>query len=250
MRSSFSMVLFLYCFGWVVTSCQSAKEEIRTQTVDFESLTMPQIGFWNGSDASGFFIASDMKFDNQYNAAWQTWAGFSYSQKNDVTTAGYSNQYSVIDPENQKNKFAIFYPSFGGDIFATLSAAGEFELRSIAVCNSTYAALSMRNGDDYSKKFGGKTGTDPDWFKVTVNGYDRFNVKVGNLDIYLADFRSPDSSKDYILTRWTTFDLTSLGKVYKVTFTLSSSDMGLYGINTPTYLCLDNIKYINSHIIL
>lgn len=249
MRSSFSMIFLLLCFGFIVTSCEKSTDDIQIQTVDFESLEMPQDGFWNGSDASGFFIASDMKFENQYNAGWQTWAGFSYSQKNDVTTTGYANQYSVVDPANLKNKFAIFYPSFGGDIFSSLSAGNEFEPQSVALCNSTYAALSMKNGDDYSKKFGGTTGTDPDWFKVTVSGYIG-NVKVSSLDIYLADFRSTDSSKDYIVSKWTTFDLTSLGKVNKVTFAISSSDTGVYGINTPSYFCFDNLKYINQSIIL
>jgi len=250
MRSSFSMFFLLLCFGGGLASCEKKSDDIQVQTVDFESLAVPQAGYWNGSDASGFFISSDMKFENQYNSAWQTWAGFSYSQKNDFTTPGYANQYSVADPANKNNKFAIFYPSFGGDIFATLSHDLEFEPQSIALCNTTYAALSMKNGDDYCKKFGGPTGTDPDWFKVTVSGYNQSNVKVGSLDIYLADFRSTDSSKDYILTKWTTFDLTSLGKVYKIAFAISSSDTGLYGINTPSYFCFDNVKYINRAIIL
>lgn len=250
MRSSFSVLILLLYVGGFLTSCEKKTGDTRIQTVDFESLTIPRDGFWNGSDASGFFIASDMKFENQYNPAWQTWAGFSFSQKNDVTTAGHGNQYSVADPANKTNKFAVFYPSFGGDIFASLSTGGEFELQSIALCNSTYAALSMKNGDDYCKKFGGTAGTDPDWFKLTVSGYNQNNVKVSSQDIYLADFRPVDSSKDYILTKWTTFDLTSLGKVNKLIFTLSSSDTGLYGINTPSYFCFDNVKYINKAIIL
>ena len=93
-------------------------------------------------------------------------------------------------------------------------------------------------------------GTDPDWFKVTINGYNTNGVKMSSMDVYLADFRSNDSSKDYILTKWTTFDLTSLGKVNKLSFVFSSTDNGAYGVNTPTYLCLDNIKYKNDHIIL
>jgi hypothetical protein len=244
------MLFLLLCFVWILTSCEKETDDTRIQTVDFESLAMPQDGFWNGSDASGFFIASDMKFENQYNTAWQTWAGFSYSQKNDVTTAGYGNQYSVIDPANKTNKFAIFYPSFDGDIFASLTETGDFKPQSVDLCNSTYAGLSMQNGDDYSKKFGGATGKDPDWFYVTVSGYDRNNVKVSSINIYLADFRYTASMKGYILTKWTTFDLTALGTVSKIAFTFFSSDMGLYGINTPTYLCLDNFKYINSQIIL
>jgi hypothetical protein len=250
MKNLFSLGTIFLCVLLFVTSCSKKKEEVHYQTVDFESLTVPSSGYWNGSDAAGYFISSDVKFENQYNTAWQTWAGFSYSQKNDVTTAGYDNQYSVVDPANQNNKFGLFYPSFGGDLFASLSMSGEFEPKSIDLCNTTYTALSLKNGDTYSKKFGGNTGNDPDWYKVTISGFDRNNTKTGSIDLYLADFRFTDATKDYILTKWTTFDLTSLGKVYKIALAFSSSDAGVYGINTPTYVCLDNFKYKNESIIL
>jgi hypothetical protein len=29
----------------------------------------------------------------------------------------------------------------------------------------------MRDGDGFGKKFGGTTGMDPDWFKLTIKGY-------------------------------------------------------------------------------
>ncbi len=248
--SSLMVIVLLLCLGGIFTSCQKSGYTIPTHVLDFESLTVPQAGYWNGSDASGSFSQDVMKFDNEYTAAWKTWAGFSYSQKNDVTTAGYTNEFSVADPSNKSNKFAVYYPSFGGDIFATFTNGGEFEIPSMDICNSTYAALSMKNGDGYSKKFGGASGTDPDWFKVTVNGYDISGAKVSSVDIYLADFRFTDSSKDYILTKWTTVDLSSLGIVHKISFVFSSSDSGAYGINTPSYLCIDNIKYRNTHIIL
>ena len=40
-------------------------------------------------------------------------------------------------------------------------------------------------------------GTDPDWFKVTINGYDHNNKLMGSKEVYLADFRFADSSKIY-----------------------------------------------------
>jgi len=247
MRNSFSLVSVLLCMLLFITSC-SKKEEINVQTTDFESLTIPSTGYWNGSDAMGSFTSSGMKFDNHYNAAWQSWSGFSYSQKNDVTTSGFENEYSVIDPANQKNKFAIFFPSYGGDTFAQFGNNQDFAIESVDLCNSTYAALTMKNGNAFSKKFGGTLGTDPDWFKVTINGYDHNNKLMGSKEVYLADFRFSDSSKDFILNKWTTVDLTSLGKVNKITFAFASSDTGAYGINTPTYVCMDNIKYINDNV--
>lgn len=249
MRCTLSFLCVLIFLGSILTSC-TKNEDTKIQTVDFESLAVPQAGFWNGSDATGFFTASGLKFVNQYNSAWQSWSGFSYSQKNDVTTPGYENEFSVVDPANQKNKFAVFYPSFGGDIFMSLSETGAFEAKSVDLCNSTYAALTMKNGNAFCKKFGGAKGTDPDWFKVTINGFNSSGVKTGSIDVYLADFRFTDSSRDYILNKWTTVDLTALGTVYQITFAFSSSDTGTYGINTPTYVCLDNFRYINSQITL
>ncbi len=249
MRNSFSLVSVLLCMLLFVASC-SKKEDVNIQTVDFESLSVPSAGYWNGSDATGSFTSSDMKFYNQYNSSWNSWSGFSYSQKNDFTTGDFTNEFSVVDPANQKNKFAIFYPSFDGDIFGQFSNNQDYTIESVDLCNSTYTALAMKNGNAFCKKFGGNMGTDPDWFKVTINGYDHNNKLMGSKEVYLADFRFSDSSKDYILNKWTTVDLVSLGKVNKITFSFASSDTGAYGINTPTYVCMDNLKYIKDNVIL
>ena len=53
---------------------------------------------------------------------------------------------------------------------------------------------------------------------------------------YLADFRD---GKSEIVKDWQYCDLSALGQVSKVSFTLTSSDNGDYGMNTPAYFCLD-----------
>ncbi len=244
MKSSFLLVSLLLYAGLFFTSCQKKDNGPQTQIIDFESLPVPAAGYWNGSDLSGSFTADILKFENKYEPLWKTWAGFAYSQKNDVATPGFTNELSVFDPANQKNKFVVFYPDFGGDIFVSFPGIEEHTILSADLCNNTYAALSMKNGDAYCKKFGGKTGTDPDWFKVKINGYNKSGVKVSSLEVYLADFSAADPAKDYIISKWTTFDLSSLGKVHKLTFVFSSTDNGSFGINTPTYVCLDKIKYV------
>ena len=249
MRSLFSVILVSLCVTLLLTSCHY-KEEVSYQIVDFESLLVPTSGYWNGSDAAGSFSATNMKFYNEYNSAWKSWNGFSYSQKNDVTTASFENEFSVIDPANKTNKFAVFYPSFGGDLFAQFNDGKDLFIQSIDLCNSTYAGLTLKNGNAFCKKFGGTSGTDADWFKITISGYDHSNNKVGTKEVYLADYRSSETAKDYIITNWTTVDLSSLGKVNKITFAFTSSDTGAYGINTPTYVCVDNIKYVDDTVVL
>lgn len=244
MRSSLLLILaFSICTG-LSTSCKKSNNEVQTQIVDFELLQVPTAGYWNGSDGSGSFKAGILKFENQYSKSWGTWAGFAYSQKNDVTTTGFTNEFSVFDASNKQNKFAVFYPSFEQSIFVSFPAGEEHLIQSMDMCNNSYAGLAMKNGDSYSKKFGGTSGKDKDWFKVTINGFDKNGIKLKSQDVFLADYWFSDASKAYILSNWTTFDLSSLGKVNKLTFVFSSSDNGIYGINTPTYVCLDNIRYV------
>jgi len=64
-----------------------------------------------------------------------------------------------------------------------------------------------------------------------------------SIEFYLADYRFDDNSKDYIVQNWTNLDLSSLGKVNKLAFRFSSTDNGSWGMNTPSYVCLDNLKY-------
>ena len=242
---SLKIQLFAVLLGFsFFTSCKKENgDTVVTKTVDFENQTIGASGYWNGSDGSGSFVSNGLTFPNNFSTLYSSWEGFSYSQKADVTTSGVGNLYSVFDAANGVNKFAIYYPPYQGDLYAIFPAGAQNTLRSVSICNATYAALSMKNGDSFAKKFGGASGNDKDWFKMTIIGYNALGDSVKAVDFYLADYRFDDNSKDYIVNKWTTVDLTSLGKINKVTFRFSSTDNGAYGMNTPAIVCLDNIKY-------
>ena len=229
----------------IISSCRKEIGGlVEISRADFELLAVGNAPYWNGSDKVGKFSSGGLTFENNNNTLYGSWDGFAYSQKADVTTVGYGNQYSVFDASNGTNKFAIYYPPYGSDAFASFPTGSEFIVKSISICNSTYTALTMKNGDSsFAKKFGGISGNDPDWFKVTVLGFNAAGDSVKSVDLYLADYRSTDNAKDYIINKWTTFDLSLLGKINKLTFRFSSSDNGAWGMNTPAYICLDNIKY-------
>ena len=53
---------------------------------------------------------------------------------------------------------------------------------------------------------------------------------------------TPDSADDFILDTWAFVALDSLGIVAALKFALSSSDVGAFGINTPTYFAIDNVQ--------
>ena len=102
------------------------------------------------------------------------------------------------------------------------------------------AALSMLNGDGFAKKFGGVGGDEQDWFLLTIDG-SLGGSAGGTVEFYLADYRFADNSLDYLIDDWSYVDLSGLGEVDQLTFNLSSSDVGGFGMNTPAYFALDNL---------
>lgn len=204
----------------------------------FESVPLDSASWWNGSDGSGGIQSGGFWFPNEYDDAWGSWSGFSVSNMKDSTTAGWNNQYSAITATGmaQSENYAVVY--------SPEELIMDFDdpvlLSGFYVTNSTYAYLTMKNGDAYSKKFGGEEGTDPDYFKLIVSGTDIYGQETAAIEFFLADFTFEKDTNDYILKTWEWLDLSSLGVVTNIQFNLESSDVGDWGMNTPAYFCIDN----------
>jgi len=209
------------------------------QVANFDALTFDSTGVWNGSDLSGFYEEEGFRFYNSFNynsdnPEWSTWSGFAVSKVTDDTTEGWVNQYGVsTGAAYSGTNFALAYED--AKISFEISVIDGFY-----ITNSTYAALSMLNGDTYAKKFGGETGDDADWFKLSVIG-KLDSMVTDTLEFYLADYRFEDPTQDYIVNDWTWLDLNALGNVTELSFELSSSDLGDWGMNTPAYFCMDDL---------
>ena len=97
---------------------------------------------------------------------------------------------------------------------------------------------------------GGTSGDDEDFFMLTLTGFEDVNLgggSTGAIDVFLADYRFSDNSKDYILDSWNQVDLTSLGSARSVEFSFTTTDNSAFGPNTPLFVAIDNLSYsINS----
>lgn len=250
--------------------------QAQTTVVDFESLPVPAGQFFNGdTNASSpyrdnfsitgtrdnfgeteflqLWESSNVEFFNGYTPGFGSWNGFSWSKVTDTTTPGFANQYASFtgggsDGAGGTITGTNYAVGFGNQTFFNLPEAAE--LQSIDVTNTTYAGISMRDGDSFAKKFGGASGNDEDFFKLTLTGFEDLNLSgstTGALEIYLADYRFSDNSKDYILDTWNQFDLTDLGSARSVGFSFTTTDNGDFGANTPLFVAIDNLNYsINS----
>ncbi len=162
------------------------------------------------------------------------WNGFSYSNKTDTTTEGFVNQYSAITGSGVAGSanYGVSFPgSFGS---SRIDFDGATTVSGAYFTNTTYAYLSMLNGDGIGKQF-----EDGDFFTLTVNGFDATDSLLGTLNISLADGTD-------ILNSWLWSDLSSLGAVNALEFSVFGSDVGEFGLNTPAYFAIDNLTYVSA----
>ncbi len=230
------------CLCWVISS--SLATSMNAEIVDFEEFNLTPDSFFDGyggSAQTGSWTSGPATFNtNLYGPGW------SYSNVNDTTTAGFTNQWAAYSGTGYggSGNYALansFSPNGAYINFSELLFVDDLQ-----VTNATYTGLSMRDGDGFGKPFGGVSGNDPDFFSVTFTGYsgiDKTGSETGSVVFYLADFRFNDNSQDYIVSDWNTVDLSSLGAIQSVSIAFTSSDNGAAGMNTPAYFAIDQMRW-------
>lgn len=247
-RNTFIITLL---FSLSVVSCQK-EDVIITKSVDLENLLVGPETEWSGNKSGieiqgeygstwkNQFSGSDkiFIFDNYYSVidSYFSWGGFMVTNKSDINTASYTNNSAIT---GKAASGSVYLTANSNSMTpAVISFQGEknYIVKGLKVTNSTYAYHSMKKGDGFAKKF-----EEGDWFKLTIRGYDATDNPTQSLEVYLADFRN---GKTEILNNWKWIELSTLGKVKSLHFSLSSTDNGDYGMNTPSYFCMDDVEVI------
>jgi hypothetical protein len=213
----------------------------QTQVADFENFSLSPNSAYSNS-LSLPFQSAGASF--QYKWGGNYWSGgFSYTNKYDSATAGFTNLYGVKPLKGYNNSNVYAVAQDGGVI--NLSAPSN-TVQGFYITNTTYAFKSMKLGDAFAKKFGGVSGNDPDFFKVTVKGFKNGILINDSVSFYLADFRFANNSLDYIVDTWQWVNTSTLGNIDSLKFFMYSSDVGNFGINTPLFFAMDNFTNTSS----
>lgn len=222
-----------------------------TLKLNFDALPVGPEGYYNGDDEEGGFTSHGVHFNNLYTEFGNgcCWNGWAYSNNTDTTTPGPNNEYSAYAGSGAGGsaQYGVAFSGLdaGGGIIPVVTLPTGAQPMSVKVTNTTYAALSMKNGDGFAKKFGGVSGNDPDWFLLRVEGRNNANTLLGQVQFYLADYRPAGTANDYIHNTWQTVSLAPLAGlgVTKLHFRLSSTDNGIFGMNTPAYVAIDDLAF-------
>ena len=220
--------LYLIAFVAVVFTACNPVSETQTTMVNFEDVKLTA----DSLSGSKGFVSGNCTFTGDPAQFWN--GGVVCSAKTDTVTTGYTNEYSCIAGSGAlfSRHFGVVYTPAS---FTCKNKTYLYGIKSMMLTNTTYAYRDMQTGTPgVSKKFAAG-----DWFKVTITGY-RTKIQTGGVDVYLADFRNGKTS---LLKAWQKVDLSALGLVDSVAFSFDSSDKGQWGVNTPSYVCIDNIEF-------
>jgi len=193
---------FYIVFFFIFSTFSLSAQSIAT----FEGFDLPLDTFLNGSDGQTVFQDSDINFPTNFSGGFWI-GGWAISTMRDDTISTFENLYSA-------------------------KIASGFE-------SSTYA-VGQQNA--VIREFGGETGNDPDFFRLDIQKYSNGALAPQVVEFYLADYRFEDNNEDFIVDDWQWVDLTSLGNVDSLFFTLVSTDVGDFGINTPLFFSIDNLE--------
>ncbi len=97
----------------------------------------------------------------------------------------------------------------------------------IFVCQASNTYEAITQGNAYANKF-----TEQDTLTLIISSINSELKDVDTIAYYLA-------VNGEFNTTWQQVDLSALGKVYGLSFRISTTDMGQFGMNTPTYFALD-----------
>ena len=182
--------------------------------------------YWGGGHAISNYSTGDI----------ETYGGFETQLT--VYKKGVSGLSHTGGGHNGSDNFAVHYGYMDGSQFnktenlpaLTFADGSEHVIDHMYVNTTTYLLNCLVNGNGLTAKIG-----PDDWVNLVATGYDTKGAKTGETGIYLCN--GPDN----IIMDWTKWDLSSLGKVAKVTFNVTGSSDNGYGFSQPAYFAYDDV---------
>lgn len=218
----------------VMLAALQAHAQLATAT--FEDIKIDaEESFWGNTTKEGenSWTSGGYTFGTYYSNAY--YSNFVVSNNKNTDGTDYTKPYqSTASGAKNGNNYAVFYlETYYTEASNEVSLPEAATVSGFWVCNNTYAMHSVTSSDTYGKVFG-----QGDYFKLTMTGYDANGEVTGTVDQMLVDCTVADNwvcVKDW---RWV--DLTSLGNVKSIKFSMSSTDNSFGMMNTPAYFCMDD----------
>ena len=206
-------------------------------TATFENLYLTPESYNDGERLPGSFVSGTYLFNNTCVPEMNYWYGCSFSNRTSILFENIrTDQFNSAAGAgyNGSNNYVVCYPQG-----TAIEILNDFEdnIKGFYVTNNAWVIDAIRNGDGYTEG-GFRKG---DYLRLNVKGIDSFGEEK-SFDYFLADYRAEKEEDHYYLDTWQWVDMSELGKMKKIVFTMGSTRGNLYGMTTPSYFCIDNFN--------
>lgn len=177
------------------------------------------------------------------------WDGFTVCKNTADAAATWVNNaagggMTIADGEAQTDAEApylvCYWASFMDGTAQVMFNDGKlYDVQGMYVTNNATTYNECVNGGGVARAL----NQDGDYLKLIATGYDANGEVTGTAEFVLA---SCENGVQNVVDQWTWWDLSSLGTVESIDFTMESTDVGTYGINTSTYFCMDKLQVIEA----
>lgn len=206
------------------------EESIESQCFTFVHNAISEWNTWWGFTASN--SADNAKRDNFITYQFSNMAEGGILLDEDGTVKTDSFGAPVVSAEMPY--LVAFYSPYMSErpVDMVLDSSKSYEAVGIYVNLNSYAYYAIQDGDSFARAF-----TNGDNFKLTIHGVAPSGDEK-EVEVELAAYANGNLT---INRGWRYVDLTSLGEINELYFTLKSTDSGEYGDNTPNYFCMDKL---------
>ncbi len=218
-----------------------------------------ETGAWTDTynDDSESIESQCFSFVHSSMSDWQTWWGFTVSnsadnsKRDNFITYQFSNMAKggiVLNEDGTVKLDEAGAPVVSAEVpylvgyyspymaarpvDMTFNDGKSYEAVGVYVNLTSWAYYGVQDGSGVARAF-----TNGDRFTLTVHGVAP-NESEKEIEVELAAF---DNGNLTVNRGWRYVDLSPLGQINELYFTMKSTDSGAYGDNTPAYFCLDKL---------
>lgn len=226
-------ILFVAALAMTFAACQPNYDVEDKTVATFEEAAIspaaPQSYLAFNTDTTALLASGNYELSQTVSYGGTYVTGAVVTNITDTTFKDYKDAYKSIagGAKGGKNYVVWYEDGFSGNAIKLKEAA---KVAGMYVCNNVYAYNSITKGDAIA----GEPFGDDDWFMLSIGGMLDGKMVNTQVDFYLAKGKN-------VVTDWTYVDLSQLGKVDAIFFTMTGSRTGDWGLNTPTYFCIDNL---------
>lgn len=227
-------ILYVAALALCLTACNQNEPTKALAVADFENIEVGADSVYHMTE-SGTFESGDFRFQQDvqdYGGGAVYYFGNIVSNKTSKEYKGdWQNDMSAAGGAFAGKNFVVWTGSYVGQDSVFLKEAAI--VPGFYVNNTPWVVDAILNGDGMSDDNGAPFGEN-DYFTLTISG-TLAGVAVNN-EVKVELAKGTSYIKD-----WTYVNLSTLGKVDALKFTLTGSKKNSAGMTTPAYFAFDNL---------